>query len=78
MLVDSPIEVGNQHVHSFEVDGVKHEVSIFAPKPIDEAPFVADIRKIVEQTVPVFGEVPYLGTFSWSTSPTRAAAASST
>ncbi|MDA4114515.1 MAG: PDZ domain-containing protein [Thaumarchaeota archaeon] len=59
VLIDSPIEVGNQHVHSFEVQGVKHEVSIFAPKPIDEATFVADIKKIVEHTIPIYGEVPY-------------------
>jgi predicted metalloprotease with PDZ domain len=59
ILVDSPIEVGNQHVHSFEVQGVRHEVSIFAPKPIDEATFVADIQNIVEHAIPIYGEIPY-------------------
>jgi len=59
VLVDSPIEVGNQHIHSFEVDGVKHQVSIYSPKAIDEPHLVVDIRKIVEQAIPVFGEIPY-------------------
>ena len=59
VLVDSPIEVGNQTVHSFEVGGVKHEVSIVAPKPFDEKSLVAAINKIVERTVPIFGEIPY-------------------
>ena len=59
ILVDSPIEVGNQHVHRFEVKGVPHEVSIFATKPVDEQTLVGDIKKIVEHTIPVFGEIPY-------------------
>lgn len=59
VLVDSPIEVGNQHVTAFEVQGVPHEVSIYAPNPVDESRLVSDIRTIVESTVPVFGEVPY-------------------
>ena len=59
VLVDSPIEIGNQHVHQFEVQGVTHEVSIYAPKPVNEETLVADIKKIVEGTIPVFGEIPY-------------------
>jgi len=59
VLVDSPIEVGNQHVHSFEVEGVKHEVSIFSPRPVDEGRLVSDLKRIVEATFPIFGEIPY-------------------
>jgi len=59
VLVDSPIEVGNQHVHSFEAVGAVHEVSIFTQKSIDEIALVSDIKKIVESTVPIYGEVPY-------------------
>jgi predicted metalloprotease with PDZ domain len=62
VLVDSPIEVGNQSMSSFEVRGVRHEVSIFSPikmaKERQEA-FVSDIKKVVESTLPVFGEIPY-------------------
>ena len=59
VLVDSPIEVGNQSVHAFVVRGVTHEVSIFARKSVDERRLVSDIERIVEHTIPVFDEVPY-------------------
>jgi predicted metalloprotease with PDZ domain len=59
VLVDSPIEVGNQHVHSFDAMSAPHDVSIFAQKPIDEEALVADLKKIVENTVPIYGDVPY-------------------
>lgn len=59
ILVDSPIEVGNQHVHTFDVGGVPYEVSIFAPKPLDETAFVSDLKKIVEASITVYQEVPY-------------------
>ncbi|MDA4123419.1 MAG: PDZ domain-containing protein, partial [Thaumarchaeota archaeon] len=61
-LVDSPFEVGNQRVLSFEVTGVPHEVSIFSLLPLGkerEDEFVSDIKRIVESEVPVFGEMPY-------------------
>lgn len=59
VLVDSPIEVGNQIVDSFEVQGVQHQVSMFDSGPFDRKTFVADIKAIVEATVPIFGEMPY-------------------
>ncbi len=59
VLVDSPIEVGNQEVRSFETGGAKYEVSMFGDAPVDREKFVGDIRKIVESTTPVFGHVPY-------------------
>lgn len=59
ILVDSPVEVGNQHVHHFEAAERRHEVSIFAKKPIDEERLVTDIKKIVESAIPIFADVPY-------------------
>jgi predicted metalloprotease with PDZ domain len=59
ILVDSPIEVGNQQVHSFDVNGVKHEVSIFSQREFDQAKFVTDLKKMVETTVLVFKQIPY-------------------
>lgn len=59
VLVDSPIEVGNQEVRSFETGGARYEVSMFGDAPVDGERFVGDIRRIVESTVPVFGHVPY-------------------
>ncbi len=59
ILVDSPIEVGNQEIHSFDVMGVKHEVSIFSQREFDRAKFVSDLQRIVETEVKVFTELPY-------------------
>ena len=59
ILVDSPIEVGNQQFHSFDVNGIKHEVSIFSQREFDQTKFVSDLKKIVETTVPVFAQIPY-------------------
>lgn len=59
ILVDSPIEVGNQQVHSFEAGGVKHEVSIFSQREFDQEKFVSDLKKIVETELQVFSQIPY-------------------
>lgn len=59
VLVDAPIEVGNQDVRSFETGGAKYEVSMFGDAPVDREKFVGDIRRIVEGTTPVFGSVPF-------------------
>jgi predicted metalloprotease with PDZ domain len=59
VLIDSPIEVGNHHVHSFDALGARYEVSIFAQRPVDEVTFVSDLEKIVESTVPIYGDVPF-------------------
>jgi predicted metalloprotease with PDZ domain len=59
ILVDSPIEIGNQQVHSFEVSGIQHQVSIYSQRNIDQSNFVNDLKKIVESTVAVIGQIPY-------------------
>jgi len=59
ILVDSPIEVGNQALHTFFVDNKEHTVSINSRENFDWTRLVDDIKKIVEATYPVFGEIPY-------------------
>jgi predicted metalloprotease with PDZ domain len=59
VLVDSPLEVGNQEIHSFDVGGAKYDISIFGSAPIDLEKFVGDLKGIVEQTMPIFSHVPY-------------------
>lgn len=59
VLVDSPLEVGNQETREFEVGGTKYEVSMFGPTVGDRDKFVGDLKKIVEATVPIIGHVPY-------------------
>ncbi len=59
ILLDSPIEVGNQRVHQFEVNGTTYEVSIFCLTKFDQGKFVSDVRKIVETTEKVYQDIPY-------------------
>ncbi|MHB1908088.1 MAG: M61 family metallopeptidase [Nitrososphaerales archaeon] len=59
ILIDSPIEIGNQEMYSFAVQGINHEVSIFGPKPIESENFVSDLKKIVEAESKVFDSIPY-------------------
>jgi predicted metalloprotease with PDZ domain len=58
-LIDSPIEVGNQQIHSFSIQGVEHQVSLYGDATIDTERFVNDIEKIVKREIPIFGQVPY-------------------
>jgi predicted metalloprotease with PDZ domain len=59
VLVDSPLEVGNQEVRRFEAGGARYEISIFGSAPIDTERFVGDVKGIVEKTAAIFGHVPY-------------------
>ncbi len=59
ILVDSPIEVGNQKISSFDVQGIRHDISLFSRREFEDQKLVSDIKKIVESTIPVFGHVPY-------------------
>ncbi|MDG6899423.1 MAG: M61 family metallopeptidase [Nitrososphaerota archaeon] len=59
LLMDSPVEVGNQDIRTFEVAEIPHEVSIFGEAPVDRERLVDDIKKIVERTSEVFGDIPY-------------------
>jgi predicted metalloprotease with PDZ domain len=58
-LIDSPVEVGNQEVHSFFVQNVEHQVSLFGDAPVDRDQFVDDIERIVKSEILIFGQIPY-------------------
>lgn len=59
VLVDSPLEIGNQSVHEFDENGTRYEVSIFSSIPFDQDRFVSDVQNIVKTTEKVFLDVPY-------------------
>lgn len=59
VLVDSPIEFGNQDIYDFIVSSVKHQVSLLGLERRLHEKLVGDIRRIVEHTIPIVGEVPY-------------------
>lgn len=59
ILVDSPVEVGNQRIHEFQTKRSSYQVSIFSLAQFDQESFVSDLRRIVEATETVFDEVPF-------------------
>lgn len=58
-LLDCPIEIGNQAVHTFEVRGVPHHLAIYGEGNFDAKALTEDTRKIVEAAMTVFDHVPY-------------------
>ncbi len=59
ILIDSPIEIGNQSSYVFDVSGIPHEVSIYGLEKDEHERLVQDIRTIVVNSWTVFGEIPY-------------------
>ena len=58
ILVDSPIEVGNQDVFTFEAAGVHHEIAMVGGGNYDKERLKADGATIVEEATAVFGTNP--------------------
>ncbi|RNI22709.1 M61 family peptidase [Rufibacter latericius] len=58
ILADSPFEIGNHEILSFESNGVKHEVAMFGDANYDPARLTADMKKVTEEAAKVFGELP--------------------
>ncbi|MGD2217662.1 MAG: hypothetical protein PVJ64_12980 [Gemmatimonadales bacterium] len=59
-LVDAPIVAGDLSTHEFAVDGVPHYlVDVGAPEAWDGARAARDLQRIVEQSLPLWGRLPY-------------------
>lgn len=58
VLFDSPIEIGNQDIFTFNAAGVLHEVAMVGGGSYDKERLKTDMAKIVEQASLVFGENP--------------------
>ncbi|MGV8880044.1 MAG: M61 family metallopeptidase [Sphingobacteriaceae bacterium] len=58
VLFDSPIEVGNQDVFTFNASGVAHEVAMVGGGNYDQSRLKKDMARIVEEETAVFGENP--------------------
>jgi predicted metalloprotease with PDZ domain len=59
VLYDSPILVGNLETFSFEVGGVKHVFAGWNLGDFDRKAFVSDLKRVVEASVAIIGEIPY-------------------
>ncbi len=58
ILVDSPIEMGNQEEFTFEAAGIKHTVAMYGDGNYDSELLKVDMANIVESCTNVFNENP--------------------
>ena len=58
ILVDSPIEIGNQLEFDFDASGARHKVAMYGKGNFDVELLKTDMAKIVESCTEVFGENP--------------------
>lgn len=58
ILMDSPIEVGNQDTWTFEADGIPHEFAMVGFGNYDKEKLTSDVRKIVEAASQIWPENP--------------------
>ena len=60
ILVDSPIETGNQNIIEFEINGIKHSIALCGKGNYDEKVLIKDFKTIAEEEIKLFGgEIPY-------------------
>lgn len=58
-LIDCPLEIGNHKVIEFSVWDITHYICIFGEGNYVEEVIIRDIKKIVEEQIKFFGEIPY-------------------
>jgi len=58
-LYDCPILIGNQEILRFEAAGRTHTVAAYDLGGVDRAKFTGDLKKIVEASAALMGELPY-------------------
>lgn len=61
ILIDSPLEIGNQIVTKFRSAGVDHELAVYGPGNYDLNRIRRDLRTITAEATRVFGEHPCKG-----------------
>jgi len=60
ILIDSPLEIGNHNILEFEIQGVKHFISLTGSGNYDGVKLIHDFKKIAEEQINFFGgEIPY-------------------
>ena len=57
-LADSPIEIGNQKVLEFTVNGTPHQVAMCGTYTADETKLLADMKRVCEEAHRVVGQNP--------------------
>jgi len=59
LLADSPLEIGDHIVKSFEVQGAKHELALASTMELDADWLVEQLKTIVATEAQMFGGLPY-------------------
>lgn len=59
IFADSPIEIGKHRSLLFTVDGREHEIALYGKGNENTDKLVEDVRKIVETSRTIFGNLPY-------------------
>jgi predicted metalloprotease with PDZ domain len=58
VLADSPIEIGNHEILTFEGNGVRHDVAMYGDANYEPKRLTADMKRVTEEAAKVFGELP--------------------
>lgn len=58
-FADCPLEIGTQDDFSFDVNGIKHTVSIFGNANYDKERLIKDFTTIIKKNFEFWGKVPY-------------------
>ncbi len=58
-LIDSPVEVGQQEIHDFEVLNIPHQYAIWGQGNLKIKKLIEDTKKIIEVETKIFGGLPY-------------------
>ncbi|MBK8981745.1 MAG: M61 family metallopeptidase [Ignavibacteria bacterium] len=60
ILIDSPLEIGNQNILEFEIQGIKHFICLIGEGNYKDEIIINDFRKIAEEQIKFFGgKIPY-------------------
>jgi len=59
VLYDCPVLIGNQELLRFEVQGIPHVLAIENLGTFDREKFLADIKRVCDETVLLIGEIPF-------------------
>lgn len=60
IFIDSPVELGNQEILEFEIEGIKHYISLTGKGNYNKESLVNDFKKIAEEEIELMGgDIPY-------------------
>lgn len=59
-FIDSPVEIGNQNILEFEIEGIKHFICLSGKGNYNEDVLISDFKRIAEEEIKLLGgEIPY-------------------